>query len=70
MITMTNDIPKMTKNKAKSNSMKVIGMAKPMVKAPKKVTVAKVSMPKKAMPTKAQGKAFGVMGTKPVKPMK
>jgi hypothetical protein len=68
MITMTNDTPKMTKNK--TNNMKAIGMAKPMVKAPKKVTVAKVSAPKKTMPTKAQGKAFGVMGTKPVKPMK
>ena len=49
---------------------KIKPMAKPMMKAPKKVTVAKVSAPKKAMPTQAKGKAYGVMGTKPVKPMK
>ena len=47
------------------NVGEMLSKIKPMAKP----TMA-IGVTKKTMPTKAKGKAFGVMGTKPVKPMK
>ena len=68
-VTPTTPKPQPTMQRPVTSKASTKPTAKPMFMATKKA-VAKVSAPKKAMPTQAKGKAYGVMGTKPVKPMK